>query len=46
MPSSASGVTLPSDIVEPISPNVTYENPAGSASTKRPRWSGVGAIGP
>jgi hypothetical protein len=36
MPSSASGVGRPSDIGEPISPNVTYEKPAGRAKMKRP----------
>jgi hypothetical protein len=46
MPSSASGVMFPSDIVEPISPNVTYEKPAGSASTKRPSWSAIRCGGP
>jgi hypothetical protein len=46
MPSSASGVGLPSDIVEPISPNVTYENPAGRARMRRPSWSGVAWTGP
>ena len=39
MPSSASGVGLPSDIREPVWLNVTYEKPAGSASTSTPRWS-------
>jgi hypothetical protein len=33
MPSSGSGVGVPSDSGEPMSPNVTYEKPAGSAST-------------
>jgi hypothetical protein len=46
MPSSASGVTLPSDIVEPMSPNVTYEKPAGNARMKRPRWSALRRGGP
>ncbi len=46
MPSSASGVGLPSDIVEPVWLNVTYLKPAGSASTSTPRWSATRRSGP
>jgi hypothetical protein len=46
MPSSASGVGVPSDSGEPMSPNVTYEKPSGSARTLRPRWSAIGTGGP
>ena len=46
IPSRASGVGLPSDMVEPEWLKVTYEKPAGSASTSTPRWSAVRASGP